>query len=137
MRYALHSTLRPGQIDGYIREHARIPDDLREVFDRVGIGEWVIWRSGDRLFHLVECDDLPTALAAVEAEPANDRWQARIGAFVAEFFDAEGNHTGTPLQEVWSLSEQRRADLRPHGSQHQAPDQTDSQTRSTDSVSKV
>jgi len=71
MRVALHSTLRSGAIDGYRTAHLRIPDDLVAAFDRVGIHEWTIWRSGDRLFHLVLCDDFDAAMRALEHDPAN------------------------------------------------------------------
>ena len=50
MRIALHSTLRPGAAAAYLREHAKVPDELRALFDRAGIRDWTIWRSGDRLF---------------------------------------------------------------------------------------
>lgn len=110
MRVALHSTIRAGAIGHYREHHARVPDELRALFDRVGIHDWVIWRSGDRLFHLVECDDFERAMAAVSADPANDRWQADIGRFVDEFFGPDGIPSFTPIEEVWSLEGQRAED---------------------------
>lgn len=109
MRVALHSTIRPGAVDSYRESHARIPDELRELFDRVGIVDWVIWRSGDRLFHLIECDDFAKALADIDGDPANARWQADIGRFVDRFFGPDGVPAFEPLEEVWSLEAQRAA----------------------------
>lgn len=111
MRVALHSTIREGAIDEYRAHHARIPDELRALFERVGIHDWVIWRSGDRLFHLVDCDDFEAAMAAIDADPANDRWQADIGRFVDRFFGADGTASFSPLDEVWSLDGQRAEDV--------------------------
>lgn len=109
MRIALHSEITPGHIDEYRARHARIPDELRELFDEAGIADWTIWRSGHRLFHLVECDDFDAAMAVVNASAANDRWQADIGRFVAVFHDRDGQEGFAPLDEVWSLQAQREA----------------------------
>ena len=74
MRIALHSTLRAGAADAYLAEHARVPDEVRALFDRAGIRDWTIWRSGDRLFHLVECDDFDEAMRVIRADEADRRW---------------------------------------------------------------
>jgi L-rhamnose mutarotase len=108
MRVALHSTLRPGLIDGYRAAHTRIPDELSAAFERVGIHDWTIWRSGDRLFHLVVCDDFDAAMRELEHDPANERWQRDIGRYVEVFRGANGEEAFTPLEEVWDLAAQRR-----------------------------
>ena len=113
MRIALHSTLREGMIEGYRERHVRIPDDLRQLFDRVGIRDWVIWRSGDRLFHLVDCEDFTESMAAVSADPANDAWQAEIGRFVDVFHGPDGEVALEQLEQVWSLEGQRAGDGAP------------------------
>jgi L-rhamnose mutarotase len=95
----LRSLLREGREAGYDAAHARIPDDLVEAHRRAGIHDWTIWRSGRELFHLVECDDLAGAFAALEHDPANARWQGLIGDYV-ESFDA------TPLTLVWRMRDQ-------------------------------
>ncbi|MBB5788587.1 L-rhamnose mutarotase [Jiangella mangrovi] len=112
MRVALHSVLRPGTELDYDREHERIPADLVASFARVGIHEWTIWRAGDRLFHLVECDDFDAAMRGLDGDPANERWQASINRFVDHFI-ADGNSDdgdGSPaaLPEVWDLTRQKR-----------------------------
>jgi L-rhamnose mutarotase len=109
MIVALHSRLRPGAVDGYRSAHARVPDDLDASFARVGIRGWTIWRSGENLFHLVDCDDLDAALAALEDDPANVAWQASIGRFVEVFRDADGADGLAPLERMWSLAAQRAA----------------------------
>ncbi|MFI2297007.1 L-rhamnose mutarotase [Isoptericola sp. NPDC019571] len=107
MIVALHSVLRPGAVDDYRVEHAAIPADLDAAFARVGIHGWTIWRSGERLFHVVDCDDFDAAIAALDDDPANVAWQASIGRWVEVFRDADGQDGFAPLAQVWSLAAQR------------------------------
>lgn len=109
MRVALHSEIREGAIESYRTHHTRVPDDLVAVFDRIGIHNWTIWRSGRRLFHLVDCDDWEAALVALRDDPADRAWQARIGRYVEVFRNEQGEGTLGPLEEVWDLSQQRRS----------------------------
>lgn len=102
-RIALHSEVR----DGYVEAHARIPDDLIEAFGRAGIHEWTIWRSGHHMFHLVVCDDWDAAIAALDREPANARWQESIGPYVEAYRDAYAEPGFSPLAVVWDLERQR------------------------------
>jgi len=106
MRIALHSILVAGAVDDYRTEHARVPDELAALFERAGIHDWTIWRSGDRLFHLVDCDDWDQAMQVVKGDPADDRWQAHIGRFVTGFRGPDGEDAYAPLDEVWSLARQ-------------------------------
>jgi L-rhamnose mutarotase len=106
MRVALHSIIREGMEAGYEAAHARVPDELAESFARLGIHDWTIWRSGDRLFHLVECDDFDAAMRALDTDAANARWQATIGEYV-DHFELDGPVAAPePLPQVWRLSEQ-------------------------------
>lgn len=107
MRIALHSEIREGAVDDYRTHHARIPDGLVDAFSRLGIREWTIWRSGHRLFHLVECDDWDVAMQALRDEPADHAWQADIGRFVELFRDADGAEGTSPLELIWDLAAQR------------------------------
>ena len=102
-QFALHSVLKPGTAADYEREHQRIPDDLVATFARVGIRGWTIWRSGEQLFHLVDCDDFAAAMDALADDPANQRWQAHIGTVVDRFLP---DGPPTPLPEVWDLARQ-------------------------------
>lgn len=110
MRIALHSILVDGAVDQYREHHARVPDDLRDLFGEAGIQDWTIWRSGRDLFHLVECDDFDRAMELVERAPANLAWQADIGRFVEGFRGPEDEDGFLPIEQVWSLAEQRAGD---------------------------
>lgn len=106
MRIALHSEIRDGAVDDYRAHHARIPDALAASFARIGIRDWTIWRSGHRLFHLVDCDDWDAAAAALDEDPANAEWQHYIGRFVELFRGPDGSEAFTPIEEVWDLRAQ-------------------------------
>jgi L-rhamnose mutarotase len=110
LRIALHSVVRPGDVDAYREHHARVPADLERLFDRAGITEWVIWRSGDRLFHMVECEDFAEAMRIVGADPADTAWQADIGRFVAGYHGRDGEDAFSPLEQIWSLTDQRMSE---------------------------
>jgi len=103
MRVALHSVLRPGHEDAYERDHAAIPGDLVATFARIGIHDWQIWREGEHLFHLVDCDDFDAAMAALASDDANMRWQEYIGAHVAGFLP---HGDPSPIRPVWRLTRQ-------------------------------
>lgn len=107
MRIALHSVLRDGHETAYDQDHAVIPDDLAASFARLGIRDWSIWRSGRDLFHLVECDDFAAAMAALEDDPANRRWQEFIGRHVDHFEQLGSGVADQELPLVWELSQQR------------------------------
>ncbi len=106
MRVALHSVLREGQEEAYEREHARIWPDVLAALQRVGVREWVIWRSGSHLFHMVEADDFAGAMAALEHDPVNERWQEHMAAFVDHFEADPDGAAGLGLRHVWTMSEQ-------------------------------
>jgi L-rhamnose mutarotase len=106
MKVALHSVLRAGHEEDYERDHAAIPDELAASFARVGIHDWQIWREGEHLFHLVDCDDFAGAMSALADDGANARWQRVIGRHVLEF---RPGGEATPIRPVWRLAEQREA----------------------------
>ena len=108
MIVALHSEIREGAVDAYRDAHVTIPDDLAATFARIGITDWSIWRSGRRLFHLVECDDWDAATTALATDPANAAWQATIGQYVVTFRGPVGVVGVAALEPVWQLREQLR-----------------------------
>jgi L-rhamnose mutarotase len=105
-RVALHSVLREGMEAGYERAHVRVPGDLLASLRRSGISDWTIWRSGRNLFHLVECDDFPAAMAALADDPANHRWQTFINDYVDHFETTGDRDADMALAKVWRLTEQ-------------------------------
>ncbi|MDX3229319.1 L-rhamnose mutarotase [Streptomyces sp. ME19-01-6] len=114
MRVALHSVLKEGQEAGYEEVHATVPADLLEALGRAGITNWRIWRSGRHLFHLVDCADFAAAMATLDHDPVNRRWQAFIGDYVDHFETTDGSPAGVSadmaLGRVWELRAQAAAE---------------------------
>jgi len=109
MVHVLYSRLVDGAEEAYERTHRRVPRELAESLRRCGIRDWSIHRVGGHLIHLIDCDDLPAAFAALAGDPANERWQQVIGGYVAAFepADAEGMPLAVPA--LWRLSDQSPA----------------------------
>ena len=106
MKVALHSTLRPGQETAYDEAHASIPDEMMAALRAAGITEWMIWRSGRHLFHMIECDDFDRAMAKLAGDPVNERWQERMAVYVESFVGDRGGADPGALPEVWTLTGQ-------------------------------
>ena len=98
---ALHTRLLPGREADYDRIHAVIPADLDSALRDAGVHGWTIYRSGQDLFHLVDCDDYARMREFLRDHPANVPWQARMGELLEVGDDYSGDDTGIPL--VWSL----------------------------------
>jgi L-rhamnose mutarotase len=76
VRHAFKLAIRPGTEAEYDRRHQAVFPDLLEAFREAGIRSYSIYRDGTTLFAYMEGDDLPRALARVDATEANRRWQA-------------------------------------------------------------
>jgi L-rhamnose mutarotase len=105
--FALHSVVRAGRAADYDSAHESIPADLIDAHRRAGIRDWWIWRSGDDLFHVVDCDDFDAARRQLEGEPANERWQTFIGDYIDRFELGPGGDVCLPL--VWRMRDQMGA----------------------------
>ncbi|MEU1537975.1 L-rhamnose mutarotase [Actinacidiphila glaucinigra] len=103
MRVALHTKVRADWIAAYEAAHREVPAELTAAIRGAGVREWTIWRSGVDLFHLLDVDDYPAMLAALERLPADIAWQTRMAELleVAHDYSAEG--AGAPLPAVWEL----------------------------------
>ncbi|HEY2790945.1 MAG TPA: L-rhamnose mutarotase [Micromonosporaceae bacterium] len=103
MRVALHTRVRADRIDDYEQAHREVPAELSAAIKAAGASEWTIWRSGQDLFHLIECDDYASLIGSLETLPVNISWQARMGELLAVSHDysAAGARGGLPV--VWQL----------------------------------
>jgi L-rhamnose mutarotase len=108
MRIALHGTLREGRELDYERAHRVVPPDLLALFHRAGIEDWVIWRSGREVFHLVECVDFEAALAVIQGDPADRTWQEAMAEYVERFAANPHGAAGVGLARIWAMSDQDR-----------------------------
>jgi L-rhamnose mutarotase len=97
---ALHTQLQPGRELDYETVHETIPSDVAAALAENGVREWRIWRDGTHLFHLIDVEDYPGMLHALEDHPANVRWQATVSPMQQRSEDSGA----MPL--LWSLVEQ-------------------------------
>lgn len=103
MRIALHTTVRADRVEEYEAAHREVPEELTAAIRAAGASEWTIWRSGTDLFHVLEVEDYPAMIAALEKLPVNIAWQARMTELleVVHDYSAEGADASLPV--VWKL----------------------------------
>lgn len=103
MRVALHTRVRADRIEEYERAHTEVPAELAAAIRAAGVSEWTIWRSGTELFHVIDCEDYPAMLAALEDLPVNVEWQARMGTLLDTPHDYSAAGGDAVLPTVWQL----------------------------------
>jgi L-rhamnose mutarotase len=103
VRIALHTTVRADRVEEYEAAHREVPEELTAAIRAAGASEWTIWRSGTDLFHVLEVEDYPAMIAALEKLPVNIAWQARMTELleVVHDYSAEGADASLPV--VWEL----------------------------------
>ncbi|HEY1487722.1 MAG TPA: L-rhamnose mutarotase [Micromonosporaceae bacterium] len=103
MRVALHTRVRADRIESYEQAHREVPVELTAAIKAAGASEWTIWRSGQDLFHLIDCDDYASLIGGLETLPVNIAWQARMAELleVVHDYSTGGAEAGLPV--VWQL----------------------------------
>lgn len=90
MLVALHTRLLPGEEERYEELHRAVWPEVLQRMREVGLRRYLIFRDGCELFHLVECDDYDAAMAALAADPINQRWEATVAPLTAVPHDLSG-----------------------------------------------
>lgn len=103
MRVALHTRIQAGREEDYEAAHREVPEELMQAIRGAGAREWTIWRSGQDLFHMIDCADYATLLSELEHLPVNVAWQARMGEVLEVVHDYSDDGAGASLPVVWSL----------------------------------
>lgn len=103
MRIALHTRVRADRIEDYERAHRAVPAELADAIRAAGVTGWTIWRSGQELFHVIDCADYPAMLAALAQDPVNVAWQARMGELLDTPHDYSAAGGDAVLPVVWDL----------------------------------
>jgi L-rhamnose mutarotase len=98
MRYAFKLQIWSGQEEEYDERHKAVFPDLLGAFSQAGIRTYSIYRDGTTLFAYLEADDVPKALAKVNASEANSRWQQYMADILKPFLSGA---TAEPLSEVF------------------------------------
>ncbi|MGJ9412911.1 L-rhamnose mutarotase [Aeromicrobium sp. CF4.19] len=102
----LHSVLAPGREADYDQEHRQVPEDLLVALRGAGVRDWVIWRDGRDLLHVVDTDDFDAAAQRIAGDPADVRWQARMVNLVEGFTEVDSVPTLAAPHLVWSMRRQ-------------------------------
>lgn len=100
-RIALHTKVSRGKEAEYAQAHAAMPVELTDALREAGAHSWRIWRDGQDLFHVVECDDYQQMRAFLRDHPANLPWQQRMSALLDVEDDYSGEDSG--IEQVWEL----------------------------------
>jgi L-rhamnose mutarotase len=103
MRIALHTRVRAGQLEEYLRAHRQVPAELTDAIRAAGATSWTIWRSGTELFHVIDCDDYASLLAQLAGNPVNQRWQERMAGLLETAHDYSDDGAEAALPVVWQL----------------------------------
>ena len=97
-RFGFTLKVRPDRMDEYRRRHAAVWPDMLDALRRAGWHNYSLFlREDGTLFGYGETPGtLADAIAAMAAEPVNDRWQAEM----APFFDGEGRPADQMMQAL-------------------------------------
>lgn len=105
MRVALHTRVRAGREEEYEAAHREVPPGLIHAIRGAGATDWTIWRSGQDLFHVIDCEDYSALLSRLEQLPVNVAWQARMGEMLEVEHDYSDDGADASLPVVWTLPE--------------------------------
>jgi L-rhamnose mutarotase len=103
MRIALHTKVRADRVEEYEAAHREVPEELTAAIRAAGASAWTIWRSGTDLFHVLEVEDYPAMIAALEKLPVNIAWQARMTELLDVVHDYSADGADASLPVVWEL----------------------------------
>jgi L-rhamnose mutarotase len=96
--FVLH--VRPDRIDEYVAAHSAVWPEMLAALKGAGIGNYTIFRDGNRVFGYFEADDLGAAAAYLDRQPVCTRWQDSM----AELLEQRVPDAGPPsLQEIFRL----------------------------------
>jgi L-rhamnose mutarotase len=103
-RVAFRLQVRPELIDEYRAHHAAVWPEMREALQRCGWHNYSLFLDGDGvLFGYFETPGtLAAAVAAMQDEPVNARWQALMAPYFVTG-DAPADQQMGALEEVFHL----------------------------------
>ena len=107
-RVAFRLQVRPEMIDEYRSHHAAVWPEMRAALSRCGWHHYSLFldRDGTLFGYLETSGTLAEAIAAMQSEPVNDRWQELMAPYFEASeggADAPADQQMRPLDEVFHL----------------------------------
>ncbi len=111
-RYCLALDLKddPALIAEYVRLHEQIWPEIAESIRSAGIVSMEIWRTGNRLFMVMETDEHFNAEAKAAADAANPKvaeWEALMWRFQQPLPWAAAGEKWVAMEKIFDLQQQR------------------------------
>lgn len=103
MKVALHTRVRADRVEQYEAAHREVPEELVAAIRAGGATSWSIYRSGQDLFHIIECEGYERLIAHVGAQPVNAVWQLRMAELLEVVHDYSEGSADAALPLVWEL----------------------------------
>lgn len=106
---ALDLKNEPALIAEYVRLHERIWPEIAASIREAGIVGMEIWRSGHRLFMIMETDERFDATAKAVADAANPKvaeWEQLMWRFQQPLPWADPGQKWVPMDRIFDLSAQ-------------------------------
>jgi len=96
--------VRPDRLDEYREAHRHVWPELREALTRHGWHNYSLFLTDDGLLiGYVETPDFAAAVAGMQGEEVNARWQAAMRHLFVDLSSAAADTSMAPLEEVFHL----------------------------------
>ena len=96
--------VKPGKVEEYRRLHRDVWPEMREALSRHGWHNYSLFlRDDGTLVGYVETPDFPKAVAGMQGEPVNARWQERVKDLFEELPGGAADTSMRPLEPVFFL----------------------------------
>ena len=91
-RHAFYARLKPGHRNEYIEAHNNVPPELLAHYRAAGIQSMCIFSREELLFLYLECEDFDAAMATLESDLVELKWQKLINPMLdgGDFQKLEG-----------------------------------------------
>ncbi len=97
--------VKPEKVAEYRRVHADVWPEMREALSRRGWGNYSLFLRGDgTLVGYCETPDFAKAVAGMQEEPVNARWQAKVKDLFEDLPAGAADASMRPLEEVFHLA---------------------------------
>jgi L-rhamnose mutarotase len=111
-RVCFQLQVRPDRMEEYRARHARVWPEMLEALHDAGWHNYSLFlRPDGLLIGYFETPSLVDAVAQMQRQPVNERWQTEMAEFFEELGDASPDTGFLRLSEVFHLEDQLAAHL--------------------------